>query len=173
MKKIAALLLASIPVVSVCALFSQAHAENNRTTYIGFQFGSARADDGIIDFEPDYGVIRLGIMPTENIALEWRLGTGDSDDVNGVTFDLENVYGLYGLYHYNFSAKASIYAVAGYSQVSFKASVGDLSDQGDDDGFSYGIGAQVYGVNVEFMQYLDTSDVEVEALAIGYNYKFE
>ena len=159
--------------MGVFALFSQAHAENDRTTYIGFQYGGIKSDDGIIDFEADYGLIRLGIMPTDNTALEWRLGAGNDDEVDGVTFDLQNVYGFYGLYHYNFSANASIYGVAGYSQVSFKASLGNLSDQGDDHGLSYGVGAQVYGINVEYMQYLDTSDIQVEALVIGYNYKFE
>jgi len=63
--------------------------------------------------------------------------------------------------------------VAGYSQVSFKGSLGNASDQDDEDGFSYGVGVEVYGFNVEYMQYLDTSDLEVGAVAVGYNYKFE
>jgi len=57
--------------------------------------------------------------------------------------------------------------------VSFKASLGNLSDQDDDHGLSYGIGVQVYGFNVEYMQYLNTTELDVGALAVGYNYKFE
>ena len=164
----------TILLVSIPAFFSLAHADNDRSAYIGFQFGSSEMDDGILDFEADLGLIRLGIMPTDNTAIEYRLGTGGSDDeVNSATFELENIYGLYGLYHYNFSDNASIYGVAGYSNVSFKASLGNSSNQGDENGFSYGIGAQVYGFNVEYMQYLDTTELEVGALAAGYNYKFE
>jgi len=145
--KFVTILLLSVPVVSVPALFSLAHAENDHTTYIGFQFGTTEADDGDLDFEVDYGLVRLGIMPTDNTALEYRIGTGSSDDtVNGVTFELENVYGLYGLYHFDFSENASIYGVAGYSKVSVKASVSNSSGQGDDRGFSYGIGPRFMGL---------------------------
>jgi len=173
-KKIITILLVSVPVVCVPALFSLAHADNDRTSYIGFQFGKSESDDGNLDFEVDYGMIRLGIMPTDNTAIEYRIGTSGSDDeVNGATFELENIYGLYGLYHYNFSENGSIYGVAGYSKVSFKASLGNLSDQDDDHGLSYGIGVQVYGFNVEYMQYLNTTELDVGALAVGYNYKFE
>ncbi len=174
MRKFLTILLVSVPVLSVPAFLNLAHADNDRTTYIGFQFGAIEADDGDLDFEVDYGLFRMGIMPTDNTALEYRIGTGRSaDDVNGVTFELENVYGLYGLYHFNFSENASIYGVAGFSQVSVKASLGNSSDQDDDQGFSLGIGAQVYGINVEYMQYLATTDLDVRALAVGYNYKFE
>ena len=173
MNRFVILLLVSVPIVSVSAFFSPAHAGNDRTTYIGVQLGVLEADDGNLEFEADYGLFRIGIMPTENTALEYRIGTGRSaDTVGGVTFELENVYGLYGLYHINFSENASIYGVAGFSKVSVKASSNNSSDQDDDQGFSLGIGAQVYGINVEYMQYLDTTDLDVRALAVGYNYKF-
>ena len=147
-------------------LFSPVQAANDLTSYIGF--------DGTIDVDVDYGMIRLGIMPTDNTAIEYRLGRGTSDDtVNGVDFELESAYGVYGLYHFNFSENASIYGALGISNVSFKASLGTVSDQDDERGLSYGIGAQLYGFNVEYMQYLDTTDLEVGAVAVGYNYEFE
>ena len=46
------------------------------------------------------------------------------------------------------------------------------STQVDDNGLSYGVGVQFYGFNLEYMQYLDTADLEVGAYSIGYNYQF-
>jgi hypothetical protein len=160
-------------LLSISTLFSPAQAANDSTTYIGLQVGSIDADNDSLEVDIDYGMIRLGIMPNDNVAFEYRIATGTSDDEeNGITVDLENVYGLYGLYHFNFSENASVYGALGYSQASFKTTIGNASDQDDENGFSYGVGAQVYGFNVEYMQYLDTTDLDVAAFAVGYNYKF-
>jgi len=164
----------SILVVSSSILFHSAQAANDYTTYIGLGFGSGDADDGEVEFEIDAGLIRLGIMPTENTALEYRFGVGVSDDaVDGITYEMENVYGVYGLYHYDISLDASVYALAGFSQVSIKSSFGNASAQDEERGISYGFGVAVYDFNVEYVQYLDTSDLEVGAVAVGYTYKFE
>jgi len=168
MKKILTILF-----VSILTIFSPVQAANDLTTYVGIHFGSGEADDGFDEVDVDYGMFRLGIMPTDNTALEYRIGTGTSDDkLNGVSFEVENIYGLYGLYHYYFSENSSVYGVAGFSKVSLKASLGDASTQFDENGFSYGVGAELYGFNLEYMQYLDTTDLEVGVFAIGYNYKF-
>lgn len=43
----------------------------------------------------------------------------------------------------------------------------------EEDSFSYGVGLEYRGFNVEWIQYIDTSDIEADAVSIGYNYHFE
>ena len=166
MKKVIALLLAGW-------LIGPALADDESGGYVGLQFGESEADDGFIEVETDYRLLRIGYAPNKTYAFEYRIGRGSSDDIqNGVRFELENVYGLFGLYHFNFAEKASVYGVLGLSQASFKISNAVTSTQVDDNILSYGAGVQFYGVNVEYMKYLDTSDIEMDTIAVGYNYHF-
>ena len=64
------------------------------------------------------------------------------------------------------------YGALGYSNVTLKVSSDTDSTQPDDNGLSYGVGFEAYGFNVEWMQYLDTTDIDASAVAIGYNYHF-
>ncbi|MBT8437514.1 MAG: hypothetical protein KJP11_09095, partial [Gammaproteobacteria bacterium] len=85
----------------------------------------------------------------------------------GIDFEIESIGGLYGLYHVGI-----IYGIAGASSGTVKTSLMGQNKQIEDDSFSYGIGLEYRGFNVEWIQYMDTSDIEVDALSIGYNYYF-
>jgi len=146
---------------------SNALAAKDTNMFLGLQVGQADAEDEDLE----YGLIRIGAAMSDNMTIEVRSGRGTNDTkVDNVTVEIERIYGLYTSYHFKMSEKVSAYGIAGWSKATVKASLGNQSQQEDDNGLSYGVGLEAYGVNVEWMQYLDTSDLDASAIAIGYNY---
>lgn len=154
----------------VTLLSSTASHAEGLESYLGLQYGTADSEGE----ELDYGLIRLGVMVSENMAVELRTGIGTDDTtISGITVEIEGISGIYGAYHFNFSDNTSIYGTLGWSDITVKGSMPAGSDQEKENGLSYGIGFEAYGFNVEWMQYLDTNDLEADAIAVGYNYHFK
>ena len=140
--------------------------------YIGLQFGQLDAETDV-DVELDATLARLGFTTEHDWGLEVRTGLGSSDDsVGTVDVELERIYGIYGLYHLFLNERVSFYGALGYSKVTLKVSSDTNSTQPEDNGLSYGVGFEAYGFNVEYMQYIDTTDIDASAVAVGYNYHF-
>jgi hypothetical protein len=140
-------------------------------TYIGLQFGVA--DTSIDDFsgDLDYSLLQLGIWTNEDVSIEFRTGVGTSrESSGGVDYEIESLYGLYGLYHYNLGEIASIYGALGGSRVTIKSSI---SGQEYENGLSYGVGAKLSVFTLEYMRYMDTIDLSVDTLSLGVQYTFD
>jgi len=174
--KIMGLLLAGLIILD-CGYLNKTEAARSKDydTYIGIQFGSADTSlDGLPDVDLDYGLLQLGVWASEEVSLELRAGTGIGDDtIRGVDLELESLYGMYGLYHYHISELASLYGAVGISRASLKASVPGSSDQDNDWGLSYGVGAKFSIFIIDYMRYLDTSEITVDAVSVGVHYTFE
>ena len=160
-----------LPGVFMIALLtlSTAHA-NEAHGYFGLQLGKADVEDDDLN----YGLARIGIKYPNNIAAEVRYGLGTNGKTSdGVTVEVDRILGVYGAYYFDLADKLSLYGIVGWSEIVINSS--DLLDSVDtsQDGISYGVGAEFRGFNVEWMQYLDTDDVETQAIAIGYNYHFD
>ena len=160
-----------LPGVFIIALLALSTADANEARgYIGLQLGKA-------DLEGDdlnYGLARIGIKYPNNIAAEVRYGAGaNSKTTGGVKVEIERIIGVYGAYHFDLSDKLSLYGIVGWSEIVINSSDSLDSVDTSQDGISYGVGAEFRGFNVEWMQYLDTEDVETQAIAIGYNYHFD
>jgi hypothetical protein len=160
-----------LPGVFIIALLALSTANaNDARGYIGFQLGKA----DIEDTDLNYGLARVGIKYPNNIAAEVRYGVGaNSKTTGGVQVEIDRIIGVYGAYHFDLSDKLSLYGIVGWSEVVINSSDSVDSVDTSQDGISYGIGAEFHGFNVEWMQYLDTEDVETQAIAIGYNYHFD
>ncbi len=175
--KVVGLLLAAFSMLDQVYLNeASAAAREGADTYIGLQFGATdtSADDFSGDLDFDFGLLQLGVWASEEVSLELRTGSGTSDDTSdGIDFDLENLYGLYGLYHYHLGEIASIYGALGVSRVTLKASIPGDSNQESEDGMSYGIGAKLSVFTLEYMRYLDTTDITVDAVSLGVQYTFD
>ena len=164
-----------LTLVLLILLTSNAYAYESGDTYVGVQFGQAEIEiDGIDDIEPTYGLVRLGIYLTSAAALELRYGDGiDDDELMGVDFSIDRIAGLYALYHFNLGSSASVYGLFGYSEADLKAEANGDSIIEDKDDVSFGIGLDIGSINIEYTQYLDGSDYEVNAASIGYTYHFD
>ena len=136
------------------------------------------SEDGASDAEPSALIGRVGTFVGNQLAVEGRFGVGfDDDTVDGVDVEIDRLVGVYGSGHIPMGGTSSLYAVLGYSDVKASFSGPDGSTTDSESGFSYGFGADIgitraIALNVEFMRYIDRSDVDVEALAVGLHYRF-
>ena len=164
-------------IIAIALMFSSSsYAASDYHVYVGAQLGQITIDidDVSDDIEPSIGVLRLGIFFTDNFAVEGRLGgTIDEDEVEGIDFRVESMAGLYALYRVPFNEDAYIYGLAGYTNATLKADIPGPDPDKSEDGFSYGAGINLYGFTLEWVRYLDKSDVTADATTIGYVYEFK
>jgi outer membrane immunogenic protein len=158
--------------------FNEARAAESEgaDTYIGLQIGTAdtSVDDLSGDFDLDYGLLQLGIWANEEVSIEFRTGVGTSKESSGgIDYEIESLYGLYGLYHYHLGEIASLYGALGVSRVTLKSSIPGDSVQENENGLSYGVGAKLSVFTLEYMRYLNTTDVTVDAISLGIQYTFD
>jgi len=155
--------------------FNVAQGEG-RDSYIGIQTGSANTSFDVLssDVDLNFLMIQLGAWMDDNTSLELRMGKGLGDDSIGpLDVDIESIGGMYLAYHWNLGSHASIYGIAGGSAASFKFSVSGDSNQDDYYSLSYGAGMKFSILSVEYMRYLDTTDVEADAISVGLHYAFD
>ena len=169
-------------IVALLAIFAlggstiaNATSSEGADTYIGIQFANSDVSvDGASELDLDVTLFQLGVWVSDEISLELRTGRGSNDEtVQGVDFEIEALYGMYGLYHFNFSDIASVYGAVGLSRLTLKASAAGGSNQEDENGFSYGVGAKLSIFSVEFMRYLDNNEVEADVVSVGLQYTFD
>ena len=144
--------------------------------YIGLGAGTAETSiDGLSeDVDLDALTLQLGAWMTENISIELRMGKGIGDDsVGAADAEIENIGGLYGTYHWHLGNQLSVYGIAGGSRASVKLSGNGGSDQDYDNDLSYGAGIKISIISIEYMSYLDTSEVEANVLAVGLLYTLD
>jgi opacity protein-like surface antigen len=174
----------TIPLALVLAGFvTPTLAMNEGDAYVGGGLGMVNYDaDGLEEAEPTVLLGRLGYFVVDNIAIEGRLGFGMSDDditVLGtdVSFDVDQVAGVYGVGHLPIADAFSLYGLAGFTYAEGSASLAGISIDDDDTGFSYGLGGQ-YAVSddvsafIEWAQYLDESTYEVTGVTLGATFNF-
>ena len=178
----------SIGLVFVLASMSgNAFAGLTPGAYAGIQYAIADLSFGGVpeDFSPTALVGRVGSNLNQYVSIEGRLGIGLSEDevtatvgsaATSVSVEIDTLIGLYGVGRLPLGKSSSLYALAGFTQVDATAS-GSASLSDDESDLSYGVGADIgigynLWVNVEYVQYLDKSDMEVSAIAVGMRFGF-
>ncbi|WP_237673842.1 porin family protein [Vreelandella profundi] len=179
MKKI---ILISALASSFALASSTTLADNTGTSYVGGLFSHYTYDEssGSSDASPTGLTVRGGYFLTDYIAIEGRLGTGISDDtISGTSIDLEldQLMGAYAAGYLPLNNMFSLYGLIGFSYAEGSASNRLTSISFDDDGFSYGAGAQInftpqVSGQLEYMYYLDKSDYDLTAASLGVSYNF-
>ena len=163
------------------ALFNtSAQAEFRETVYTGIQGAQFTYEDNLtgIEGKPPALVLRLGGYLEGGTAIEARFGfglNGNGDTVNvpgigDVDFDVENFFGLYGLYHIGWGSNASFYGLLGVTNGEIKISPGFDTDR--ETSFSYGIGLNIARLNFEYVHYFHDNDFDVTAISVGFVSKF-
>ena len=160
---------------------TSAQAEFQETIYTGIQAAQVTYEDDFtgIEGEPTALVLRIGGYLEGGTAIEARLGFGLSgygDTVNvpglgDVDFDVENFFGLYGLYHIGWGSNASLYGLLGVTNGEIKISdPGFSTDRATS--ISYGIGLNIARLNFEYVHYIHDNDFDVTAISFGFVSKF-
>ncbi len=180
-------------VVSLGSMSGNAFAGLTPGAYAGIQYAITDFSfEGVSeDFSPTGIIGRAGSNLNQYFSIEGRLGLGLSDDTVTVTdattnasvsIELDTLIGLYGVGRVPLGKSSSIYAVIGVTQIDATASasltgIGSASLSEDESDFSYGIGADIgilynLWVNVEYVQYIDKTDIDVSAIALGLKFGF-
>lgn len=160
---------------------TSAQAEFQETIYTGIQAAQITYEDDFtgIEGEPAALVLRLGGYLDGGTAIEFRFGFGlngydDTVNVPGigdVDFEVENLFGLYGLYHIGWGSNASLYGLLGVTNGEIKISDPSFSTDRETS-ISYGIGLNIARLNFEYVSYIHDNDFDVTAISIGFVSKF-
>ncbi len=174
--KIGRKILAGAVLASAVSLAQADFYAGGNILYINYD------ESGVSDINPIALYGNVGKWLNDWLAVEARAGFGVRDDsarVFDVKADLELTH-LVGAY-----VKAGIpnetmifpYAVAGYSHLKAKVSVGSFSESDSGSDFSYGLGVdfrvtESAAVNLEYMRYYSKSGVDVDGITLGVNFRF-
>ena len=167
--------------------FTTAFAGPAGQTYVGGQYALVTYEEsGFGDLEPTALVGRFGHYLNDNFAIEGRLGFGLGDDSTNafgvdVTLEIDTLFGVYGVGQFNFTEKAAVYGVVGFTRGEVTASANafgvpvSVSDSETD--LSFGVGfnfaiAKNVDLNLEYMSYLSKSNFDVSAIGLGATYRF-
>lgn len=162
------------------SMMASATAIAGGTTTPGLYLGGGYADteveiDGLRS-DADVGVLFLrgGYQANQNVAIEARLGLAtDEDKVNGISIDIEDIYGLY--LKAGMPTQVGLYPYVLLGMTHAKVEVGNSSESGSD--LTYGFGADYwfnsqFSAGLEFTNYYDKDDAEVSGVSFGLNFKF-
>ena len=115
--------------------------------------------------------VAIGNNFTENLAVEFILGTGMGDDtVDGVKVELDSYYGLILKPNMDVTDKVNVFLNLGYADFDLSASYGNMSASESTDEFLWGIGAQadftdtLYGT----ASFLDVGNTDGFRVTIGF-----
>ena len=114
--------------------------------------------------------VAIGNNFTENLAVEFILGTGMGDDtVDGIKVELDSYYGLILKPNMDVTDKVNVFLNLGYADFDVSASLGSISASDSADEFLWGIGAQadftdtLYGT----ASFLDVGDTDGFRVSLG------
>lgn len=159
----------------IAMLFAPAsYAAKQGSNYVGVQYALVEIDfDGIGDVEPTALVGKIGHFLTDNVAFEGRLGIGlQDDDILGVDVEVDSIFGIYGVFHASSTSDTTFYGVLGYSDAEAEFSGPGGSAEGDESSISFGFGANIGKLNIEYMSYIDEDDTDATAISFGFVTQF-
>ncbi|WP_444993994.1 outer membrane beta-barrel protein [Aliikangiella sp. IMCC44359] len=170
-------------------------AENTSSTIKNYYYGASYSsldyqEKGTSDASLASLNLNAGYIFNESLSFEARLGLGVGDDninfnllnttVSG-EIELDQTMGIYGKYAMPVEQYAP-YVILGYSSAEATAKVSSMSASSvsassDVASMSYGLGLDVQiskrmTGNLEYINLLDKSDVEISAITLGVSFKF-
>ena len=117
--------------------------------------------------------VSIGNNFTENLAVEFILGTGMGDDTyEGVDVELDSYYGIVLKPNMDVTDKVNVFLNLGYADFDVSASAGGYSASASTDEFLWGIGAQadftdtLYGT----ASFLDVGDSDGFRVSLGFKF---
>lgn len=127
----------------------------------------------------------VGYELSENIAIEGIVGLGigngsvqvDGQNIAGAKQKIDNMYGLFLTPKVKLADNLEGFVRAGYTNGKGTISYNGQSASSSESGFSYGLGARYtldknMSLNVDYMSYLNKTDVKAAGFTVGIGYKF-
>jgi opacity protein-like surface antigen len=171
-------LLTRILVISLGIWMAPAGASGFYTSLAGAQ---TIIDTGAGEVKPFVGILKLGYELANTFALELQYGAGfDDDELNDQMYEVDAL----GAAFLRISSGGSfsdvrLYLLVGYAQTELKIDDVAPTDNDKYDGFAWGIGAEEFLKSVkdlafvaEYLRYYDRDEVNIDAITLGFRYKF-
>lgn len=165
----------SLGVVAAILSFS-AQAEGN--AYVEAGFAQLRWSEGSESVTPSNALMRFGYDFTQNFAAEGVASTSvSSDALMGVSFKVDNFYGVNLKGQVELVPHFEMFARAGWTHVNVSGSAGGVSASASGSSFSYGAGAQYLVTKNWYMQgdytsYYHKSGDSISGPSISVGYRF-
>jgi len=172
--------------LSMVSIFSSGSliASEPGDMYAGIQYSSgAYNEDGFDEVKPTMLVGKYGKYINSVFSMEGRLGLGLQDDSikyfgTELTLDIDSLIGVYGIGNVNLNESSSVYGLIGFTRAEATVSASGFgSDSSSESGLSFGVGANLgvsdsVSLNLEYTQYLNKSDFDLSAIALGVTFGF-
>ncbi|WP_201241750.1 outer membrane beta-barrel protein [Halorhodospira halophila] len=162
-------------------LFAHAGPTSAGTWYTGLQGAWTEWDpDWGSDYEFLMATGRVGFFPTNQVAIETRLGIGLTDDDDGGNtddFSVDHLLGVYGVGHLvTYQDRFSVYLIGGATSMTLEVD-GDAGGGALAPAFGAGFDVYLHGnaaLNVEYMRYQHDAefgggglDADLSAINVG------
>ena len=181
---------------ALAGVAAPAFAVEEGETYIGGGFGMGSYEDESLssDYDPTFGIGRLGYGIADNLAAELRVGVGISDDTNSegpgdLSTEVDEIAGIYGVGYVPVAEKFSVYGLAGFVSVDASFDYTDPNPANNfstgisETSFSYGLGAEVDFTSdlsgyAEWVEYFDETNTntgfeyDLTGITVGAKYSF-
>ena len=150
--------------------------------YTNLAANLTRIDIAGDEVKPFTGNVKLGYGFADNFGLEIQYGVGIDDDTDSLDQKIEvDSQGAAFLRISSGSAynNVRLYLLVGYSQTELSIDGADPTDDDKYDGFAWGVGAEEFLQSVpnlafvaEYYRYYDRDEVTMDAISLGFRYKF-
>lgn len=160
-------------------VFAHAGPTSAGSWYTGLQGAWTEWDvDGGGDYDFLMATGRVGFFPTNQVAIETRLGFGltDDDDDWSNDFSVDHLLGVYGVGHLvTYQDRFSVYLIGGATSMTYELD-GDAAGGALAPAFGAGFDVYLHGnaaLNVEYMRYqhdaefADEFDADLSAINVG------
>jgi hypothetical protein len=140
--------------------------------YTGINYASVEVEAlGVDGPSPKVLMGKIGTSISPTMSSEFRLGfSAGSDDFAGVDFKIKNMFGAYLKFHPS-EGQIKPYVTLGFTKGSLEASDVNGSESDSEDDISFGLGLDFStGFNLEYMQYMDVSGVELNGMSVGFTF---
>lgn len=168
----------SLTVCLVCLSTVLSGAEVDGRPYLGIQYAVAdiSLDPQSDSFRPTTLIARAGKYFHNHFSAEGRIAFPLRDDSQSIpagdlSVGLFSIFGGYGTAQVTFGERFTVYGIAGFSMVAGEIDRAGIDQSDTEIGLSYGAGLDfAFGssaLNLEYISYLDKSEFDFDALAIG------
>ena len=150
--------------------------------YTSFAAALTRIDIAGDEVKPFVGSIKLGYAFANNFGLEAQYGMSMDDDTNSLDQKIKidsQASAFLRITSGSAYNNVRLYLLAGYSQT--ELSIDDAGPTDDDkyDGFAWGVGAEEFlqsaenlAFVAEYLRYYNRNEVTIDAISLGFRYKF-
>jgi len=166
-------------IVSLCAIISLTVASNSFAApgaYAGIGGGLMEFDDGFDSISPKQLIFRFGYDFNDYVGLGLEGGFSlIEDDFSGIDYGVSTTF-LYVKGSLPVSDSASVYVLAGPTNVELSADVSGITFSADDNdtGFGFGFETQLTSARLffDYITYNDNDGADVSSLNIGALFRF-